>query len=107
MQEREGNQSEAELFCPNGTTADGQCLEPATKTGLEDLPKDLEDDIPPPAAQGWDPDDADIDYHEPLQDVTTEVPADDWMGSRERSETSGPTTRQEDTELGIFREDDS
>lgn len=102
-----GNQSDdAAVACSNGSTADEQCTSADAKPGSEGAHEQLDQadakGIPP----GWDPGDLDVDYHEPLHDVSTEVPEADWMGSRESASTAGPTTRQEDTELGIFREDD-
>lgn len=46
------------------------------------------------------------EYQEPESEVTTAVPEGSWMGSREDLSGEIPTTRQEDTELGIFRPDE-
>ena len=52
----------------------------------------------------WDEGEAEI--HEPISETASVLDADSWNGtqrSSDRSEHEGQPSRQEDTELGIFR----
>ena len=72
---------------------------------LETAEADLEETLPASAMpDNWDS--TDVEYSEPVSDTNTVLPEEAWMGARPSFERVGPTTRQEDTELGIFRPDE-
>ena len=74
-------------------------------TPLETAEADLEESLPATAMpDDWDS--TDVEYSEPVSDTNTVLPEDAWTGARPSFERVGPTTRQEDTELGIFRPDE-
>ena len=51
---------------------------------------------------------ADVEYQEPLSETSTQLEKDAWgqNGNRQDTDKSEQTSRQEDTELGIFRPDE-
>lgn len=55
------------------------------------------------ANTAWD--EADLDYQEPVSETTTQLDKDAWSDKGKERSTGKveQTTRQEDTELGIFR----
>ena len=72
---------------------------------LETAEADLGQSLPASAVpDDWDS--TDVDFSEPVSDTNTVLPEDAWMGAQPSFERVGPTTRQEDTELGIFRPDE-
>ena len=73
----------------------------STESGIEEAVK-----APLPSGSLWD--DSDAELQEPLTETSTQLERDSWQDTERKPslESSEQPTRQEDTELGIFRPDE-